>query len=601
MARKKKTNSKPEAEEPKLPSSEVEETTLAPIVESVPGPELMAAEPGFPIVGIGASAGGLLAFEKFFSAMPAGTESGMAFVLVQHLSPDHKSILTDLVKRYTPMQVFEVEDGMEVKPNCAYIIPPNHDMAILNGKLQLLEPTAPRGIRMPIDFFFRSMAQDQRERAICIVLSGTGSDGTLGLRAVKGEGGLVIVQEPDSTQYAGMPSSAIATGLADAVLPPEEMPSRLIAYVARAFAKRLAPAAPPVPSVDDMLQKICILLRAQTGHDFSRYKQNTLVRRVDRRMALLQIERMDDYLRYLQKDAQEAQALFRDLLIGVTNFFRDPEAFKALETQVIPRLFANKPVGSDIRVWVCGCATGEEAYSIAMLIQEQLENLRQTYRVQIFATDIDRQAIETARSGLYPASIATDISAERLARFFSLDTESGSYRIQKAIRDLLIFSEQDVIKDPPFSKLDLISCRNLLIYLDSELQRKLIPLFHYALNQGGMLFLGASETLGEFVSIFRALDRKWKIYERQEDISGSLRMTLGEFVPPLTEGARPRRRPDEGRSGEGRINLQDLTQRSLLAHYDTVGILVNGRGEILYIHGRTGKYLEPAPGDAGMN
>jgi two-component system CheB/CheR fusion protein len=273
----------------------------------------------FPIVGIGASAGGLAAFEAFFSAMPADIDPGMAFVLVQHLAPDHKSILSDLIRRYTRMQVFEVEDGMKVKPNCAYIIPPNRDMAFLNGALQLLEPSLPRGQRLPIDFFFRSLAQDQRERAICIVLSGTGSDGMLGIRTVKGEGGMVMAQNPDSTEYDGMPRSAIATGLVDYVLPPAEMPDQLIAYVAHAFGKKPKMAAPPAPKPEDAMRKVFILLRAQTGHDFSRYKQNTIIRRIDRRMAVHQIEGMDAYVRYLQQTPAEVEALFRDLLIGERN------------------------------------------------------------------------------------------------------------------------------------------------------------------------------------------------------------------------------------------------------------------------------------------
>ncbi len=358
-------------------------------------------------MGIGASAGGLSAFEAFFSAMPENTDPGIAFVLVQHLAPDHKSILTDLVRRYTRMQVFEVEDGMAVTPNCTYIIPPNRDMAFLNGTLQLLEPSRPRGHRLPIDFFFRSLAQDQHERAICIVLSGTGSDGTHGVREIKAEGGMVMTQNPESTEYDGMPRNAIATGLVDYVLPPAEMPAQLMAYVAQAFGKKPYPVSTPVPGTEDTLKKIFILLRAQTGHDFTHYKQNTINRRVERRMAVHQIEKMVEYVRYLQQTPVEVEALFRDLLIGVTNFFRDPEAFEALQELSIPRLFANKPAGSVIRVWVLGCSTGEEAYSIAILLQEKLEALKQKYKIQVFATDIDSRAIDTARSGIYPASIAS--------------------------------------------------------------------------------------------------------------------------------------------------------------------------------------------------
>lgn len=491
---------------------------------------------GFPIVGIGASAGGLAAFEAFFSGMPADADPGMAFVLVQHLAPDHKSILSDLIRRYTRMEVYEVEDGMAVRPNCTYIIPPNRDMAFLNGSLQLLEQTAPRGKRLPIDFFFRSLAQDQRERAICIVLSGTGSDGTQGVRAIKGEGGMVMVQKPESTEYDGMPRSAIATGLADYELLPAEMPAQLIAYVAIAFDKMGRMVSPATPKDGSALKKIHVLLRIQTGHDFSLYKKNTLIRRVKRRMAVHQIARLDLYVRYLQQNPAEVEVLFQDLLIGVTNFFRDPEAFTALKEKVIPQLFAGKPAGSVIRVWSVGCSTGEEAYSLAILFQEHLDLLKETFKVQVFATDIDKRAIDVARAGIYPAGIAADITPERLVRFFSHDPKSGIYRIQKRIRDLLVFSDLDIIRDPPFSKLDLIACRNLLIYMDRELQGKLIPLLHYALNPGGALFLGTSETVGEFQELFAPLDRKWKLYRCKEAAQGARRPTLGKFIPPLIKG-----------------------------------------------------------------
>ncbi len=316
---------------------------------------------GFPIVGIGASAGGLAAFEAFFSGMPEGIDPDMAFVLVQHLAPDHKSILADLIRRYTRMHVFEVEDGMVVQPNCAYIIPPNRDMAFLNGTLQLMEPSAPRGQRLPIDFFLRSLAQDQRERAICIVLSGTGSDGTLGVRAIKGEGGMVMVQNPESTEYDGMPRSAIAKGLVDYELPPAEMPAQIIAYVAHAFGKPPRPATAPVSNAENALKKIFLLLRSQTGHDFSQYKPSSIQRRIERRMAVHQIDTMGGYVKYLQNTLPEVAALFQDLLIGVTKFFRDPEAFNVLEEQAIPKLFAGKSESATIRVWSPGCSTGEEA------------------------------------------------------------------------------------------------------------------------------------------------------------------------------------------------------------------------------------------------
>ena len=556
---------------------------------------------GFPIVGIGASAGGLAAFEAFFSGMPADAEPGMAFVLVQHLAPDHKSILTDLVRRYTRMQVFEVEDGMAVRPNCTYIIPPNRDMALLNGALQLLAPSSPRGQRQPIDFFFRSLAQDQHERAICIVLSGTGSDGTLGVRAVKGEGGIVMVQEPASAEYDGMPRSVLGTGLADYQLPPAGMPAQLISYAARAFGKTPLPAAGMVSQADNLLGKIFILLRAQTGHDFSQYKPSTIHRRIERRMAVQQIETVDGYVKYLQQTPCEVEALFRDLLIGVTSFFRDKEAFKTLEETAIPRLLADKPADCAVRVWVPGCSTGEEAYSIAILIRERLAALKQNCTLQIFATDIDSQAIAAARAGSYPASVAADLSPERLARFFTVEPGGSVYRINKDVRDLMVFSEQDVIKDPPFSRLDLISCRNLMIYMGGELQKRLIPLFHYALKQGGQLFLGTSETVGDFGGLFDTLDRKAKLYQRKEDFNGAQRAALSRFLPPVTEvdSAHPRAAVKAGHPVK--LPLQELTETALLQQVAPACALVDGNGDILYLHGRTGMYLEPSPGEAGIN
>ena len=556
---------------------------------------------GFPIVGIGASAGGLAAFEAFFSGMPADTDPGMAFVLVQHLAPDHKSILSDLIRRYTRMQVFEVEDGMVVHPNCAYIIPPGRDMAFLNGTLQLLEPAAPRGQRLPIDFFFRSLAQDQRERAIGVVLSGTGSDGTQGVRAIKGEGGMVMVQNPESTEFDGMPRSAIATGLVDYELPPAEMPAQLIAYAVHAFGKFHQPAIVQTPRTESALKKIFILLRAQTSHDFSQYKPSTIRRRIERRMAVHQIDALEGYVKYLQQTPAEVEALFRDLLIGVTNFFRDPAAFQMIEEQLIPKLFEGKRAGDVVRVWSAGCSTGEEAYSLAILLQERMETLKQSYTVQVFATDIDSRAIATARAGLYPASIAADVSPARLARFFTLEPGGSAYRIHKGIRDMLVFSEQDVIKDPPFSKLDLLSCRNLLIYMGAELQKKLIPLLHYALNPGGILFLGTSETVGEFVDLFATLDRKSKLYQRKEDLHGAQRAAVGRFPPPVTAMGAALPRTTGKTALPVKLPLRELTEQALLRQVAPAGALVNGQGDILYLHGRTGMYLEPAAGEADIS
>ena len=554
-----------------------------------------------PIVGIGASAGGLAAIEAFFSGMPGDVDPDMAFVLVQHLDPDHKSLLTELIQRRTRMQVFEVVDGMVVQANCVYIIPPNRDMAFLNGTLQLLEPAAPRGHRLPIDFLFRSLAFDQHENAIGIVLSGTGSDGTLGVRAIKGEGGMVMVQSPASCEFDGMPQSTLATGLVDYNLPPAEMPAQLIAYVTHALNRPPHPASAATPLSENALKKVFVLLRTHTGHDFSQYKPKTIFRRIERRLAVHQIESIDDYVKYLQKNLPEVKALFNDLLIGVTNFFRDPEAFAALEARVIPRLFEGKPAGALVRVWSTGCSTGEEAYSIAILLQERLETLRMGYKVQVFATDIDTRAIAVARTGVYPASIADDISPERLTRFFTAEPDGSAYRIHKSIRDLLVFSEQDVIKDPPFSKLDLISCRNLLIYLGPELQKKLISLFHYALLPGGVLFLGSSETAGEFGDLFAVLERKSKLYQRKEDFQGAQRAALGRFLPPLMEKDLSEPALPGKAALQPKLSLRELTEQTLLQQLSPVAALVNAFGDILYLHGRTGQYLEPAPGEAGIN
>jgi two-component system CheB/CheR fusion protein len=551
------------------------------------------------IVGIGASAGGLGAFEAFFSGMPTDADPGMAFVLVQHLAPDHKSVLSDLIRRCTRMPVFEVTDGMVVQPNCVYIIPPNRDMAFLSGALHLLEPTAPRGHRLSVDFFFRSLAQDQHDRAIGIVLSGTGSDGTHGVRAIKGEGGMVMAQLPASTEFDGMPASAIATGLVDFQLQPADMPVQLIAFARHAFGKAARPASAPVPPTESSLKKIFVVLRAQTGHDFSQYKPSTIVRRIERRMAVHQIDSMVGYVKYLQQTPTEGDALFCDLLIGVTSFFRDPEAFEALAQKIIPRLFEGKPAGATVRVWSAGCSTGEEAYSIAMLLQEHQDALKHNYTVQVFASDLDRRAIASARAGRYPASIAGDMSAQRLERFFTPTEDESGYCIHKSIRDMLVFSEHDLIKDPPFSRLDLVVCRNLLIYLDGDLQKKLLPFFHYALAPGRFLFLGNSETLGDCADLFAVVDGKAKLYQRKEDVHGVHRATLGRFLPPAVADATPQAgaRP----AMPQKRSLRELTEQALLHEVAPAAVLVNEQGDILYLHGHTGMFLELPSGDASIN
>jgi two-component system CheB/CheR fusion protein len=555
----------------------------------------------FPIAGIGASAGGLAAFEAFFSGMPSPNEPGVAFVLVQHLAPDHESMLSDLIRRYTRMCVLLVEDGMVVQPNCVYIIPPNRDMALVNGRLSLLEPGAPRGQRLPIDFFLRSLAQDSREHAIAVILSGTGSDGTQGVRAIKGEGGMVMVQDPASTEFDGMPRSAIETGLVDYQLAPAAMPAQLIGYVARAFGRSADGSSAADFGSESALRKIFALLRSHTSHDFSRYKLSTVTRRIARRMALHQIENIDDYLRFLRQSPVEIDAMFRDLLIGVTSFFRDPDAFKVLEEQVIPKLFDGLPPAAALRVWSAGCSTGEEVYSLAILLKERMDFLKQTYKIQIFATDIDDHAIASARAGVYPPSIAADVSPGRLARFFTREAGTQNYRIVKNVRDMLVFSTQDLIKDPPFSKLSLLVCRNLLIYFGAELQRKLIPLFHFALEPGGILFLGNSETVGEFDDLFAVLDRKSKLYtrSRQEGPRSSRSMPSPDALYARKDPQL--RHPPDKTTAAVKTSLRQITEASLLKLLEPAAVLVNRQGTILYVQGRVGKYLEMATGEAGIS
>lgn len=551
----------------------------------------------FPIVGIGASAGGLSAFEAFFSSM-SNLNPKMAFVLIQHLDPDHKSILSEIIQRYTNMKVFEVKDGMHVEPHCIYIIPPKYNIAILNDTLQLVTPLEARGHRLPIDFFFTSLAQAKKQDSIGIIFSGTGHDGTEGIRAIKAQGGLVIAQDLTTAEFDGMPKSAIDSGLVDYTLAPDEIPAYLIAHMTHELKEPLQ----LFNTLKDAnnLNKIFILLNSKTGHDFSMYKPNTIKRRIERRMAVHQIETLEQYLHYLQSTNSELNELFKDLLIGVTNFFRDPELFTSLEQNAIPKLFVQKPSGSTIRVWIAGCSTGEEAYSIAILLSEYMEKLQEEYNIQVFATDIDARAIAKARSGLYPLSIADNISKERLKRFFTLNEDSSMYRIHKNIRDILIFSEHNIIKDPPFSRLDMISCRNLMIYMSASLQRKLIPLFHYSLYPNGILFLGSSETIGDFHDYFEVLDQKAKIYQCK-DVPNNAKLIASSQIKPVEQFSSATPAVLKQSQIKTNLTLKELTETILLKELIPSAALINAQGDILYLHGRTGKYLELPAGEAGIN
>lgn len=552
----------------------------------------------FPIVGIGASAGGLATFKEFFSSLSMRENPGVAFVIIQHLAPDQKSILVELVQRFTRLPVSEAKTGTVVRPNEIYIVPPNNELALRNGKLYLTQPASAQERQHAIDYFFRSLAEDQHERAIGIVLSGTGSDGTSGLRAIKAEGGMLMAQSPETAEYDGMPKAAVATGLVDYVLPPAEMLPRLRAFLNHRSRTGALQSGMQKVFSDSDLKTIFSLLQAHTGYDFSQYKINTIMRRLARRMAINEIKHVGDYLRYLKTNPAEVDVLFRDMLIGVTNFFRDSEVFAAVQEQVVPRLFSGKNPDDPIRVWVCGCSTGEEPYSIAILLQEYMEVHNQNYRVQIFATDIDDRAINHARAGIYAVRISDDVTPARLARFFYHEQSSGDYRITKSIRDMLVFSVHDVISDPPFSKLDLISCRNLLIYLDVDLQKKIIPLFHYALNPGGQLLLGSSESIGDFTELFKVLDRKAKIYQRKEEISPK-KITGNRHERLLPRGRLQLRYSRSG--APDKATLRQLTEHALLQHIAATAVLVNEQGEMLYLHGRSGLFLEPAPGAADLN
>jgi two-component system CheB/CheR fusion protein len=551
------------------------------------------------IVGIGASAGGLEAFEEFFQHMPV--DSGFAFVLVPHLDPSHASLLTEILQRSTRMPVVEVQDQMTVAPNTVYVIPPNRDMEIFHGKMQLSIPNVPRGQRLPIDAFLRSLAEDQKENAVGIILSGTGTDGTLGCRAILGTGGLTFVQRPATARYDGMPSSVIQAGYATWVLPVDKMPEALMAEPGK--TQITGPEKPAAEGelisrakTESGMMRILILLRSITGHDFSLYKESTIGRRIERRMLQNDIKDTETYLRYLKEKPDEVHTLFKELLINVTSFFRDDEAFTILEEQILPQLCKGKPEGTFFRVWVAGCATGEEAYSVGIILRELMDRLQKELKVQIYSTDLDEDAIATARSGLYPLNIAQDVTPERLRRFFT--KEEAGYRVKKEIREMIVFAVQNVIKDPPFTKLDLLCCRNLLIYLKPELQDKLIPAFHYALKPEGVLFLSPSESIGNHGELFKVLNRKWKLYRAVHSIASARSIMAQGIAWGL--GTVPKT-PDENVKTIKDLNITELTRRILVQLFAPASVITDHKGDILFIHGETGKYLRPAPGQPSLN
>ncbi|MET7013832.1 chemotaxis protein CheB [Uliginosibacterium flavum] len=545
----------------------------------------------FPIVGIGASAGGLDAFEHFFRACREDT--GMAFVLVPHLDPNHASMLTEILQRCTSMPVVEAEDRLAVEPDHVYVIPPNREMYIMHGVLQVAMAERARGLRTPINSFFRSLAADQADRAIGIVLSGTGSDGSLGLMAILEAGGVTLVQDPTTAKYDGMPSSAIEAGYATKILTAEKMPAALLAGV-RSFVE--TEVLPPEPKSDSSLRKILAHLRSATGHDFSLYKKSTIGRRIERRMAQHNLDDADVYARFLVENPAEVHVLFRELLINVTRFFRDAEAFAALKADILPGLCEDKPDDYVFRVWVAGCASGEEAYSIAILLREMLDERPLPFSVQIYATDLDDEAIAFARAGIYPHLIEQDLSPERLRRFFI--KEEDGYRVKKEIREMVVFAIQNVIKDPPFTRLDLLCCRNLMIYLEVELQDRLIPVFHYALKPGGVLCLSPSESIGNHTDLFAPINRKWKFYRATPTYKSSRAVIAHglSWSPDSVVKA-----PDGLMKNSPDFNFAEQTRRVLLQYFAPASVVTDLQGETLYVHGDTGKYLRPAPGQASLN
>ncbi|WP_225769290.1 CheR family methyltransferase [Inquilinus sp. Marseille-Q2685] len=541
---------------------------------------------------IGASAGGLEAFERFFLHMPP--DSGMAFVLVPHLDAHHKSAMAELVSRFTRMPVVQIADGMTIAENRVHVIQPNTTLTMRGDVFQI---ETPRSNTSTIDSFFRSVAEQHGEQVAGIILSGSGSDGSVGLKAVKEGGGLTLAQAGETSRYDSMPRSAIATGLVDFILPVEEMPAQLLQYAKGLTRLKQEGMASLRQEGRRHLVKIFTLLRASTGHDFSQYKNNTFIRRVHRRMQVLQVATMADYVELLRKDPQEVEALFRDLLIGVTHFFRDAKAFEVLERDVIPKLLQEKGPDDQVRVWVPGCATGEEAYSIAILLRERMSESDVSLKVQIFATDIDDHALAVARNGVYPESISRDVSPERLERYFVKD--GGSYRVLKEIREMCIFSVHNVIKDAPFSKLDLISCRNLLIYLDAVLQNRVLLLFHFALRQRGYLFLGPSENITQHPKLFAKIDSRQRLFKAR---AVEAERPAVEF--PLTTSIYRNHLDLERPLGSPQPLAKDTISRRaqrVVDSYAPACFVVDEHYEILHFSGRTGRYLQPSPGAASLN
>jgi two-component system CheB/CheR fusion protein len=546
----------------------------------------------FPIVGIGASAGGLEAMEVFFKNMPQN--SGMAFVVIQHLDPTHVGILPELLQRNTAMEVLQVTDRLKVLPDHIYVIPPNKSLTILNGVLHLFALIQNRWLRLPIDIFFRSLALDKLNKSAGIILSGMGSDGSIGIKSIKEQGGFALVQEPATAKFDSMPLHATEAILVDIVAPVEELPAKLIALFEHTVVIENE------SSIDSKnrtsLEKIIILLREETGHDFLLYKKTTLMRRIERRKGVHQLDSTQDYVRFLQENHNEVQLLFKELLIGVTSFFRDAGVWDKLRSTILPDLIKGLPDGYVLRAWVAACSTGEEAYSLAIAFKEVLESVgkHRNLTLQIFATDLDIDAIEKARRGFFTSNIVVDVSPEIISKFFNI--EAGGYRVNSSIREMLIFAPHNVIKDPPFTKLNIVMCRNMLIYMEAPLQKKLIELFNYSLLQGGIMILGSAEAISHNNEGFEVLDTKLKFYKRTNI---SLSSELTDF--PSSFSRSKTKNKEIINTSKVVENIQNLADQIVLQQFAPASVLVNDKGDIIYITGRTGKYLEPVAGKANWN
>lgn len=548
----------------------------------------------FFIVGIGASAGGLEAIESFFKNLPSDT--GAAFVIVQHLSPDYKSLMGELLGRYTKLPIYRAEEGMAVLPNSVYLIPPRKNMTIYEKRLYLTDQTKSQSPNLPIDIFFRSLAIDRGKHSIGIILSGTGSDGTLGLKAIKEQGGIIMCQDEESAKFDGMPRSAIATGMVDYILPPDSMPETLTKYIKHPYIVQDKVKAARDLTSDEALLRILRVIRDRVGVDFTYYKPNTILRRLEKRLGINQIESFKEYLEFLEHSPKEAHILYKDLLIGVTQFFRDQEAWKLLKKSVFPQLLEKRNNGLSVRIWTVGCSTGEEAYSLAMILSEYMDENNKFFDVKIFATDLDKEYIEQASNGVYPESIASDVTPERLDKFFT-KTEHG-YKIKDNIRRMVIYAQQNIIKDPPFSKIDLITCRNMLIYLNAEMQRKILSMFYYSLASSGGLFLGSSESLGEINDGFSVISNKWKLYVQK---SGYIPPYVGNHTLNLG-------RTNKGNNIPFRQNfdylikdkqiIPDIVFSDLLEAVMPPSVVVNQELKVIHLFKDVSRYIKLRPGKA---